>query len=298
MNKATNEDDSLIKYIKGTQKAKPLTIRDEIEFAQLIRKGDKKALNNLIKPNLKFVVTIAKQYQNQGLSFEDLISEGNLGLIKAAKKFDETRGFRFITYAVWWIRQSILNALSEYSRVVRVPIDLLNQKNIILKAIRELEQINERPPNTIELAEYLGKSIYEVVSIVKYTQTETSLNTIMPVTDFKFIDEDYSDNETKQMIEWLELVDNVQCADEVMPDFEMRLTAFKSEINRALDTLSEREKDIVTMYYGLEGNYPLTLEEIGDKYKLTKERVRQIKEKAIRRLRQPSRSKSLKTYLE
>lgn len=233
----------------------------------------------MVQSNLRFVVSVAKQYQNQGLSLNDLINEGNLGLIKAANKFDETRGFKFISYAVWWIRQSILQALAEQSRVVRLPLNIVQQKSKIAKTISELEQNNERTPNVLEIATELDMSVYEVQETLKNSGGHISMDAPSA-----------HGEDTK-------LLDIMPDKAEKMPDASLMKDSLRIEIERALDTLSQREKEVVKLYYGLAQENPLTLEEIGDKYKLTRERVRQIKEKAIRRLRQASRSRPLKTYL-
>lgn len=275
----SRENQSTDIYLKEISKTTPLTVADEIDCAKKIKKGDKKALDILVKANLRFVVSVAKQYQNQGLSLNDLINEGNLGLIKAAKKFDETRGFKFISYAVWWIRQSILQALAEQSRVVRLPLNIVQQKSKISKTISELEQKNERAPNVLEIAEELDMSVYEVQETLKNSGGHVSMDA-----------PSIHGEDTK-------LIDIMPDKAEKMPDNKLLKDSLRIEIERALDTLSQREKEVVKLYYGLEKENPLTLEEIGDKYKLTRERVRQIKEKAIRRLRQASRSKALKAYL-
>src|SRR5512133_1223190 len=265
------ESQSLDKYLQEIGKVDLLTPDEEVELAKRIRRGDQLALEQLTKANLRFVVSVAKQYQNQGLSLGDLINEGNLGLIKAAKRFDETRGYKFISYAVWWIRQSILQALAEQSRVVRLPLNRVQQKSKISKTISELEQSNERAPNVLEIAEKLDMSIYEVQETLKNSGGHVSMDA-----------PSIHGEDTK-------LIDIMPDKAEKMPDNKLLKDSLRIEIERALDTLSQREKEVVKLYYGLEKENPLTLEEIGDKYKLTRERVRQIKEKAIRRLRQASR---------
>lgn len=275
----SRENQSTDIYLKEISKTTPLSVEEEIECAKRIRKGDKKALDLLVKSNLRFVVSVAKQYQNQGLSLNDLINEGNLGLIKAAKKFDETRGFKFISYAVWWIRQSILQALAEQSRVVRLPLNIVQQKSKISKTISKLEQQNERSPNILEIADVLDMSVHEVQETLKNSGGHVSMDA-----------PNVHGEDTK-------LIDIMPDKAEKMPDAQLMKDSLRIEIERALDTLSQREKEVVMLYYGLGKENPLTLEEIGDIYKLTRERVRQIKEKAIRRLRQASRSRALKSYL-
>ena len=257
------ESASLDKYLQEIGREDLITVEEEVELAQRIRKGDRAALEKLTRANLRFVVSVAKQYQNQGLSLPDLINEGNLGLIKAAEKFDETRGFKFISYAVWWIRQSILQALAEQSRIVRLPLNQVGSLNKISKAFSKFEQENERRPSPEELADELE----------------------IPVDDAPFVEgEDNS------------LLDVLVNDDSPMADRSLVNESLSREIDRALSTLTEREKEIIQMFFGI-GTQEMTLEEIGDKFGLTRERVRQIKEKAIRRLRQNSRSKLLKSYL-
>lgn len=275
----SRENQSTDIYLKEISKTSPLSVEEEIECAKRIKKGDKEALDKLVKANLRFVVSVAKQYQNQGLSLNDLINEGNLGLIKAAKKFDETRGFKFISYAVWWIRQSILQALAEQSRVVRLPLNIVQQKSKIQKVIGELEQKHERSPNAMEIAGELDISIYDVMETLKNSGGHVSIDA-----------PSVHGEDTK-------LIDIMPDKVETMPDNKLERDSLSIEIKRSLDTLTQREKEVVMLYYGLGKENPLTLEEIGDKYKLTRERVRQIKEKAIRKLRQSSRCKNLKQYL-
>jgi RNA polymerase primary sigma factor len=247
-------------------------------LAQRIRKGDRQALEKLTRANLRFVVSVAKQYQNQGLSLPDLINEGNLGLIKAAEKFDETRGFKFISYAVWWIRQSILQALAEQARIVRLPLNQVGSLNKIGKALSKFEQENERRPSPEELAEALDIPVDKIADTLKVSGRHISV-------DAPFVDgEDNS------------LLDVLVNDDSPMADRTLVNESLSTEIERALSTLSDREKDIIRMFFGINCR-EMTLEEIGDKFGLTRERVRQIKEKAIRRLRQNSRSKLLKSYL-
>ncbi|MFM6942050.1 MAG: RNA polymerase sigma factor RpoD/SigA, partial [Aquirufa sp.] len=248
-------------------------------LAQKIRDGDQLSLERLTKANLRFVVSVAKQYQNQGLSFGDLINEGNLGLIKAAQRFDETRGFKFISYAVWWIRQSILQALAEQSRIVRLPLNRVGSLNKISKTFSELEQKFEREPSPEELAEVLEISTGEVVDTLKISGRHVSM-------DAPFVQGEENS-----------LLDVLENDSEDKPDSGLINDSLRREVQRALSTLTQREADVVTLYFGLNGEHAMTLEEIGEKFNLTRERVRQIKEKAIRRLRHTSRSKALKTYL-
>ena len=256
-----------------------ITAEEEVELAQKIRAGDEKALDKLTKANLRFVVSVAKQYQNQGLTLPDLINEGNLGLIKAAKRFDETRGFKFISYAVWWIRQSILQALAEQSRIVRLPLNKIGSINKINKAYAILEQKFERPPTAEEIAELVELSLTEVQQSLKNTGRHISM-------DAPLIEGEDSS-----------LYDVMGSEDSPHPDDALMLESLREEIRRALETLTPREADVVSSYFGLAGGHAMTLEEIGEKFDLTRERVRQIKEKAVRRLKQTSRSKILKTYL-
>ena len=254
-----------------------ITVEEEVELAQRIRKGDRAALEKLTRANLRFVVSVSKQYQNQGLSLPDLINEGNLGLIKAAEKFDETRGFKFISYAVWWIRQSILQALAEQARIVRLPLNQVGSLNKISKALSKFEQDNERRPSPEELAEVLDIPVDKIADTLKVSGRHISV-------DAPFVDgEDNS------------LLDVLVNDDSPMADKTLVNESLSKEIDRALSTLTDREKDIIRMFFGI-GCREMTLEEIGDKFGLTRERVRQIKEKAIRRLRQNSRSKLLKSY--
>ena len=256
-----------------------LTLHDEIELAIRIRKNDTMALEKLVKANLRFVVSVSKQYQNQGLSLGDLINEGNLGLIKAAKRFDETRGFKFISYAVWWIRQSILQALAEQSRIVRLPLNRVGALNKIGKAYSNLEQEYEREPSAHELAQELDMDISEVSDTLKISGRAISM-------DAPFIQGDEN-----------RLIDILENEEQPSPDQTLMSESLRREIERALSTLSEREVEVIKLYFGLNKEHSLTLEEIGEKFNLTRERVRQIKEKAIRRLRHASRSKNLRTYL-
>ncbi|MDQ1089062.1 RNA polymerase subunit sigma [Siphonobacter sp. BAB-5385] len=273
------ESQSLDKYLQEIGKVDLLTPDEEVELARRIREGDQLALERLTKANLRFVVSVAKQYQNQGLSLGDLINEGNLGLIKAAQRFDETRGFKFISYAVWWIRQSILQALAEQSRIVRLPLNRVGSLNKISKTFSELEQRFEREPSPEELAEVLEISAGEVVDTLKISGRHVSM-------DAPFVQGEENS-----------LLDVLENDGEDKPDSGLVNESLRKEVQRALSTLTQREADVITLYFGLDGNHAMTLEEIGEKFNLTRERVRQIKEKAIRRLRHTSRSKALKTYL-
>ncbi len=273
------ENQSLDKYLQEIGKVDLLTPDEEIDLAQRIKKGDQKALEKLTKANLRFVVSVAKQYQNQGLSLGDLINEGNLGLIKAAKRFDETRGFKFISYAVWWIRQSILQALAEQSRIVRLPLNRVGALNKIGKAFSTLEQEFEREPSASELAEELDMSLFEVADTLKISGRHLSM------------DAPFAQGEDNR------LLDVIQDERQPAPDSMLMEESLKEEVQRALATLSEREAEVIRLYFGLQREHSLTLEEIGEKFSLTRERVRQIKEKAIRRLRHASRSKALRSYL-
>ena len=273
------ESQSLDKYLQEIGRVDLLTPEQEIELAIKIKNGDQYALEALTKANLRFVVSVAKQYQNQGLSLGDLINEGNLGLIKAAKRFDETRGFKFISYAVWWIRQSILQALAEQSRIVRLPLNRVGALNKIGKAYSNLEQEFEREPSPAEIAQELDMDVGEVSDALKISGRHVSM------------DAPFSQGEENS------LLDVIQNDQQPSPDFVLISESLKSEIERALATLSEREAEVIKLYFGLNKEHSLTLEEIGEKFNLTRERVRQIKEKAIRRLRHASRSKNLRAYL-
>ena len=273
------ESQSLDKYLQEIGKVDLLTAEQEIELAIRIKNGDNDALEALTKANLRFVVSVAKQYQNQGLSLGDLINEGNLGLIKAAKRFDETRGFKFISYAVWWIRQSILQALAEQSRIVRLPLNRVGALNKIGKAYSNLEQEFEREPSASELANELDMDVNEVADTLKISGRHVSM------------DAPFAQGEDNR------LLDVIQNDQQPNPDFILMNESLKAEIKRALSTLSEREAEVISLYFGLNKEHSLTLEEIGEKFNLTRERVRQIKEKAIRRLRHASRSKNLRSYL-
>ena len=273
------ESQSLDKYLQEIGKVDLLTAEQEIELAIRIKKGDQLALEMLTKANLRFVVSVSKQYQNQGLSLGDLINEGNLGLIKAAKRFDETRGFKFISYAVWWIRQSILQALAEQSRIVRLPLNRVGALNKIGKAYSNLEQEFEREPTAIELASELEMEVRDVTETLKISSRHISM------------DAPFAQGEENSL---LDVIENDELP---TPDYTLMLESLKSEINHALATLSERESEVIKLYFGLTKEHSLTLEEIGERFNLTRERVRQIKEKAIRRLRHASRSKNLRSYL-
>ncbi|MEP0367672.1 MAG: RNA polymerase sigma factor RpoD/SigA [Cyclobacteriaceae bacterium] len=273
------ENASLDKYLLEIGKVELITPEEEVKLAQRIKEGDQLALERLTKANLRFVVSVAKQYQNQGLTLGDLINEGNLGLIKAAQRFDETRGFKFISYAVWWIRQSILQALAEQSRIVRLPLNRVGSLNKVQKTFAELEQKFEREPSPAEMAEVLDMSIDEVLDTIRISGRQVSM------------DAPFAGSEEGSLLEVLE------DESEDTPDEGLLNDSLKKEVRRALATLTQREGDVVAYYYGLNSSEPMTLEEIGTRLGLTRERVRQIKEKAIRRLRHNTRSKSLKPYL-
>ncbi|MCE4565374.1 RNA polymerase sigma factor RpoD/SigA [Maribellus sp. CM-23] len=272
------ESASLDKYLQEIGKEELITVEEEVELAQRIKKGDQAALEKLTRANLRFVVSVAKQYQNQGLSLPDLINEGNLGLIKAAEKFDETRGFKFISYAVWWIRQSILQALAEQSRIVRLPLNQVGSLNKINKAYSKFEQEHERKPSPEELADSLELPADKVADTLRVSGRHVS------------VDAPFVDGEDNSLLDVL--VNN----DSPNADRSLIMESLSKEIHRALATLTERESDIIRLFFGI-GCQEMTLEEIGERFGLTRERVRQIKEKAIRRLRHTSRSKLLKTYL-
>ncbi len=273
------ESQSLDKYLQEIGKVDLITADEEVTLAKRIKAGDQIALEKLTKANLRFVVSVAKQYQNQGLSLGDLINEGNLGLIKAAQRFDETRGFKFISYAVWWIRQSILQALAEQSRIVRLPLNRVGSLNKISKTFSELEQKFEREPSPDELAEVLQVTTAEVVDTLKISGRHVSM-------DAPFVQGEENS-----------LLDVLENGGEQTPDSGLMTDSLRREVQRALSTLTQRESDVIALYFGLNGQQAMTLEEIGEKFNLTRERVRQIKEKAIRRLRHTSRSKALKPYL-
>ena len=273
------ETASLDKYLQEIGKVDLITADEEVELAQRIKAGDRIALEKLTKANLRFVVSVAKQYQNQGLTLPDLINEGNLGLIKAAQRFDETRGFKFISYAVWWIRQSILQALAEQSRIVRLPLNKIGSINKINKTYAFLEQSHERPPSAEEIAKELDMTINDVKESMKNSGRHVSM-------DAPLVEGEDSN-----------LYDVLRSGESPNPDKELLHESLRTEIERALETLTPREADVIRLYFGLGNQHPMTLEEIGETFDLTRERVRQIKEKAIRRLKHTSRSKILKTYL-
>lgn len=273
------ESASLDKYLQEIGREELITADEEVILAKKIRDGDQAALEKLTKSNLRFVVSVAKQYQNQGLSLPDLINEGNLGLIKAAKRFDETRGFKFISYAVWWIRQSILQALAEQSRIVRLPLNQVGSLNKINKAFSKLEQEFEREPSAEELAEILELPQDKVADTMRVSGRHVSM------------DAPFVNGEENSLLDVLVNHDSPRADNMLMNE------SLQREIERSLSTLTERERDVVKLFFGIGINHGLTLEEIGAKFDLTRERVRQIKEKAIRRLRHNSRSKLLKTYL-
>lgn len=256
-----------------------ITAAEEVELAKRIREGDKVALEKLTKANLRFVVSVAKQYQNSNMTLGDLINEGNLGLIKAASRFDETRGFKFISYAVWWIRQSIMQALAEQSRIVRLPLNRVSSLNKISRTFSELEQKYQREPSAEELAEFLETDADEVTENMKLTNRKVSM------------DAPFQNGEGNSLLDVLE-DDQIEATDS-----ELMADSLRREVQRTLSTLSEREADVISNYYGLNGDHAMTLEEIGEQYGLTRERVRQIKDKATKRLQHSSRSKALRAYL-
>ncbi|EAP86623.1 MULTISPECIES: sigma-70 family RNA polymerase sigma factor [Croceibacter] len=274
------ESKSLNNYLQDVSKLDLITAEEEVELAQRIREGDQIALEKLTKANLRFVVSVAKQYQNQGLRLPDLINEGNVGLVKAAKRFDETRGFKFISYAVWWIRQSILQALAEHSRVVRLPLNKIGVINKINKTFSYLEQAYERPPSAAEIAKELDMPVSKVKTAMKNSGRSLSM-------DAPFQEGENDSN----------LYDVLKSGESPSPDNNLMQDSLSVEIERALDTLTEREADVIRLNYGLGGQQPLTLQEIGETFDLSRERVRQIREKGIRRLRHESKSKILKKYL-
>jgi RNA polymerase primary sigma factor len=275
------ETASLDKYLQEIGRVDLISADEEVELARRIKNGDRVALERLTKANLRFVVSVSKQYQNQGLALPDLINEGNLGLIKAAERFDETRGFKFISYAVWWIRQSILQALAEQARIVRLPLNKIGNINRINKAFSELEQKFERPPSADELAEFLDCSTEEVKQSLSQTGRHVSM-------DAPLIEGDESSSSMYDVMTTDSLPN---------PDSGLVLESLRRDIRTSLRTLTSRESEVVSMFYGLEGKMPMSLEEIGYKFDLTRERVRQIKEKAIRRLKHTSKNRNLKTYL-
>jgi RNA polymerase primary sigma factor len=274
------ESQSLEKYLQEIGKVELISPEEEVKLAIRIKQGDQKALDKLTKANLRFVVSVAKQYQNQGLSLPDLINEGNLGLIKAAQRFDETRGFKFISYAVWWIRQSILQALAEQSRIVRLPLNKVGLTNRIQKAYSQLEQEFEREPSAEELAEILELDIEEVSSTLGIAARHVSMDTPL------------SEGEDNTLIDVL-INPNAELANSNIEHKE----SLKQEIDRSLKTLTERQKEVICFFFGIGVDHPMSLEDIGEKFNLTRERVRQIKDKAITKLRSNSRSKMLRSYL-
>ena len=273
------ESASLDKYLQEIGREELITAEEEVQLAKRIKEGDQVALEKMTKANLRFVVSVAKQYQNQGLTLPDLINEGNLGLIKAAQRFDETRGFKFISYAVWWIRQSILQALAEQSRIVRLPLNQVGSLNKINKAFAKLEQEYERPPSASEMAKALDLPEDKVADTIKVSGRHIS------------VDAPFVDGENNS------LLDVLVNSDSPKADVDLMRESLQREIERSLSTLTERERDVIRLFFGIGMQHGLTLEEIGAKFDLTRERVRQIKEKAIRRLKHTSRSKILKTYL-
>jgi RNA polymerase primary sigma factor len=273
------EGQSLDKYFQEIGKMDLITMEAEVELAKRIREGDQVALEKLTKANLRFVVSVAKQYQNNGLTLGDLINEGNLGLIKAAKRFDEKRGFKFISYAVWWIRQSIMQALAEQSRIVRLPLNRVGSLSKITKTFAELEQKFQREPSTEEVAEVIGVTTDEIRDNLRVAGRHISV-------DAPFVQGEENN-----------LLDVLSDANESTPDAALMTASLTMEVQRALSTLTQRESEVLGLYFGLNSNGAMTLEEIGEKFNLTRERVRQIKEKATRRLRHSSRSRTLKAYL-
>ena len=274
------ESQSLEKYLQEIGKVELITPEEEVKLAERIKQGDQKALDRLTKANLRFVVSVAKQYQNQGLSLPDLINEGNLGLIKAAQRFDETRGFKFISHAVWWIRQSILQALAEQSRIVRLPLNKVGLTNRINKAFQQLEQEYEREPSPEELAEVLEIDTDEIAATLGVAARHVSMDTPL------------SEGEDNTLVDVLENP-NAESADEKIEHHE----SLKKEIERSLHTLTDRQQDVIRYFFGIGVDHPMSLEDIGAKFNLTRERVRQIKDKAITKLRSTSRCKLLRTYL-
>ncbi len=274
------ETASLDKYLQEIGRVDLITAEEEVELARKIKAGDQRALERLVKANLRFVVSVSKQYQNQGLSLPDLINEGNLGLIKSAQRFDETRGFKFISYAVWWIRQSILQALAEQSRIVRLPLNKIGSINKINKAYAKLEQQLEREPTADEVAETMDLMPQEVFETLRNSGRHVSMDAPLSAND-----------------DGGSMYDVMEEKDSFSPDKELLIDSLRQEINRSLTTLTAREADVIRLYFGLNGATSLTLEEIGTRFDLTRERVRQIKEKAVRRLKHTTRSKLLKTYL-
>ena len=276
----TREDQSLDKYLQEIGEVSLINAAEEVRLAKLVKKDDQDALNKLVQANLRFVVSVAKQYQNQGLSLGDLINEGNLGLIKAAKRFDETKGFKFISYAVWWIRQAILQALAEQSRIVRLPLNRVGALHKIGKVSSDLEQNYGREPSAEEIAEKLDMSSSEVTDTLKISSRHLSL------------DAPFQEGEDNRLLDVLE--DEVQAP----PDEDLFDEALQKEVIKALSTLTDRESEVIRLYFGIGREKPMTLEQIGTRFGLTRERVRQIKEKAIRRLRHSSRSRALAPYTQ
>ena len=274
----TRESASLDKYLQEIGHEELLTTDQEVELAQRIRKGDKRALERLTKANLRFVVSVAKQYQNQGLSLPDLINEGNVGLIKAAEKFDETRGFKFISYAVWWIRQSILQAIAEQSRLVRLPLNQVGSVNKITRELNKFEQEHERKPSVDEIAERVDLPEDKIADAMKANSRHVSM------------DAPIADGEDSSMIDFLS-------GDSSNTDRELAIESLKAEVSRILKLLTDKEQKVLRAFFGIDGSPEMTLDEIGEKYNLTRERVRQIKEKALRRLRHNTKNKLLKSYL-
>lgn len=272
------ESASLDKYLQEIGHEELLTTDQEVELAQRIRKGDKRALERLTKANLRFVVSVAKQYQNQGLSLPDLINEGNVGLIKAAEKFDETRGFKFISYAVWWIRQSILQAIAEQSRLVRLPLNQVGSVNKITRELNKFEQEHERKPSVDEIAERVDLPEDKIADAMKANSRHVSM------------DAPIADGEDSSMIDFL-------AGDSSNTDRELAIESLKAEVSRILKLLTDKEQKVLRAFFGIDGSPEMTLDEIGEKYNLTRERVRQIKEKALRRLRHNTKNKLLKSYL-
>lgn len=272
-------DRSLDLYLKEIGETPLLKPDEEVELAKRIHKGDKEALEQLTKANLRFVVSVAKQYQNQGLSLSDLINEGNIGLIKAAKRFDEKRGFKFISYAVWWIRQSILQALAEQSRIVRLPLNRVGTLHKIGRKVSQLEQEYGRTPSTLEIAEQLDMSVEEIHNTLKISNSHLSL------------DKPFTEGESNS------LKDVLEDEKSPSPDTDVMKQSLKNEVERVLATLTEREAEVITLYFGINRDQALTLEEIGERFGLTRERVRQIKEKAIKRLKHASRRKNLRAFV-
>lgn len=272
------ESASLEKYLQEIGHEDLLTTEEEVELAQKIREGDKRALERLTKANLRFVVSVAKQYQNQGLSLPDLINEGNVGLIKAAEKFDETRGFKFISYAVWWIRQSILQAIAEQSRLVRLPLNQVGSVNKIARELSRFEQEHERKPSVDEIAERVDLPEDKIADAMKANSRHVSM------------DAPIADGEDSSMIDFLS-------GDSSNTDRELAIESLKAEVSRILKLLTDKEQKVLRAFFGIDGSPEMTLDEIGEKYNLTRERVRQIKEKALRRLRHNTKNKLLKSYL-